>query len=521
MIRKSISAKLISYFSKLNTLGVGIGFGWLFHIVYTSLLFCIVIFNPTISQSAGAGIFLDQNRDYIALKVTGTSPNNVVGKDQIARNNAIKNYIKTIIIDYSKVKISERNLPLFINALINDQETFIQNVRVSSKPEIQNNIYTQEFNIRGKCNEIERSMLKSALKSDIDLNKIYSQIGSPRIAIAMYETIVDSSGNVITEDPDLYTIGKIQNYFEQRFKGFQFMDLPSLDNTSLRKTDWAQLGAKNNFDLVITGNIRTNFVMKVDKKIRGIGKDIIVPYYRYSSEVNCNIINTAYSEKEITVNAIFDKGSTEKGSSELTARNYTKDQVISRSTEEIFEKLITNWVDLLYYNKYDIYFTDTANTILPELIKKLELVDGIQVDSIKPYGTTSKGLLIKVRIDGNLAEVVKAISKTFVSYEIIQSRIGEIHLSPYSFSKNLYHLHIQNSSLSSLNKYLDELQRIPSIQVLQNAQYKDRIAIYTITGPDTIFTTGQRIEEALQVSIIGIEGDTMIAISSPSETERQ
>lgn len=451
----------------------------------------------------------------VATEQIGEAPADAQDRERVAKRNAITEAVRFVVGEEVRSQSLVENLALVYDKIYTKMGGFARNVQTVGASYVKDGVYYQKYSLIVSPPDLDKALLEGSIESRIDIPAIYETIDSPRIAMAIIETITDENGKQTVRDPDLHSESKIQEYFKKRNPDFYFLSMPALTGSVDEKPDWIALGKKNNFDVIIVGEIHTNFLLKVDKKIRGVGQDIDVPMYRYSSELTWNIINLSTSTLETTVHEVFDKGSIESGSGVVAAQKYAKDQVLAAAVPKLFSDLMLNWVQTVYYSSYEILFNGTKAQNDNEVALKLREVKQIIPESLKSRGSMDGKLVYNLRVQGSLSEVVSSLKQAFPKYEISESRAGRIVLSAGVSKNAVLQLQVKNCSFSQSDDFYRALKGLPGVWEVSEPELSGGVANYTITTSRAIRDIAKAIEKKVPVQISTISGSRIEAATKP------
>lgn len=483
--------------------------------IILSILFAAAGVSFASGVLAADGAFLQWKKSEVSTEQVGEAPADAVDRERVAMRVAITEAVRFVVGEEVRSQSLVENLTLVYDKIYTKMNGFARNVQPVGASYVKGGIYYQKYSMVVSPPDLDKALLESSIESRIDIPAIYETIDSPRIAMAIIEKITDENGKETVRDPDMHSESKIQEYFKKRNPDFYFLSMPALTGSVDEKPDWIALGKKNNFDVIIVGEIRTNFLLKVDKKIRGVGQDIDVPMYRYSSELTWNIINLSTSTLETTVHDVFDKGSTESGSGVVAAQKYAKDQVLAAAVPKLFSDLMLSWVQTVYYSPYEILFNATKAQDDNDIAMKLREVKQIIPESLKSRGSMDGKLVYNLRVQGSLSEVVSSVKKSFPGYEISESRAGRIVLSAGKTKNAVFKLQVKNCSFSQSDDFYRSLKGLQGVWDVSEPELNGGVANFTITTSRAIRDIAKAIEKRMPVQISTISDSRIEATAKP------
>ena len=483
----------------------------IFRVVFFLIFF--LFYHYELSAKPTSGVFLNWESSGVKIEQIGQAPSDAPDKERIAKRHAIIEAVRTVVGEEIKSRSLIKNFSLIHDIVYTKMGGFAKNVHAIGGSRIREGIYYQNFSLIVIPPALDKALVEASIEENIDVPLIYEMIESPRIAMAITEIIVDESGKKHVREPDFYSESKIQEYFKVRNPDFYFISIPALSDSVDEKPDWIALGKKNNFDVIIGGEVRTSFLLKAYKNVRGVGKDIKIPMYRYSSELTWNIINLSRAEREVTVHDVFSKGSKTEGSGEVSAQNYAKSQVLEKSVPKLFRKLMLNWVNTVYYSEYQIIFNKTLAQDDKKIGTALKSIQYIVPESLHSRGSTGGKLTYNLRVQGALGDLTSSLNKSFPEYKIDESRAGKIVLSPFGSKPNIFQLKIENSSFTQSNDYWTKLRSIQGIWDVTEPTLSEGTAIFNITSSESSRGIALKIEKKLSLRIITLERNMIKAKS--------
>ena len=471
------------------------------HFLTVASFVFLLTFPSQLRADESKGVFLSWQTDEMKIEQVGEAPADAPDRERIAKRNAIVEAVRAVVGEEIKSRTMVADLSLVYDKVFTKMSGYVKKVHPIGIEKISDGIFYQSFSIIVVPPALDKTLLESSIEAQIDIPVIYEMIESPRIAMAITETVIDKSGNRHTRDPDMHSESKIQEFFKQKNPNFYFISLPSLTYSMNDKPDWISLGKKNNFDVIITGEVLTSYLLKVHKKVRGIGKNINIPMYRYSSELTWNIINLSRAERENTVHAIFDKGDVGNASSEVAAKKYAKDQVLKAAIPKLFNDLMLTWVQTVYYTAYEITFDNTKAHFDQDIARTMRGIPCIVPESIHSRGSINGNLTYNLRVQGTLGEISNSLVNFFPDYSITENRVGKILFSPVGTKKNIFQLKVQNCSFTQSEDFGEILRSMNGIWQVSEPTLSDGIALYTITSSAKLRDVAIQIEKKMPVLI--------------------
>jgi len=477
------------------------------------LFFIMVLFWGPGTVMGAEGVFLGWDKGEITTEQVGEAPADAHDRERVAKRSAMTEGVRYVVGEEVRSQSMVENLMLVYDKVSTKMTGFARNVKAVGSSYVKDGVFYQKYSMVVSPPDLDKALLESSIESRIDIPAVYETIDSPRIAMAVIETVVDESGRETVRDPDLHSESKIQEYFKKRNPDFYFLSMPALAGSVDDRPDWVALGKRNNFDVIIVGEIRTAFLLKIDKKVRGVGKDIVVPMHRYSSELTWNIINLSTSTRENTVHEVFDKGSPESGSGVVAAQKYAKDQVLKEAIPRLFTDLMLNWVQTVYYSPYEIQFQKTKAHEDNRIAGQLRQIKQIVPESVKSRGSMGGKLTYNLRVQGSLGEVAAALQKIFPTYEIAESRVGRVLLTPAGSKNMVFQLRVRNCSFMQSDDFFQILKGMPGVWEVNEPELADGSAVFTVTSSVALREMARSIEKKLPVRITTVKGSMIEAVT--------
>ncbi len=475
------------------------------------LLLLVMLISAPVGWAEAAGLALRTDKDEVSVVMKGEAPAEAPDRQRIARKNAIQEAVRFVIGEEVRSQSMVEDFRLVYDRVFTKTKGFVKKVHTKGGPHIADGIFSQEFQIVVSTPELDKTLVRTSIEAQIDIPSLYQIIDSPRIAMVIREYVLDELGTKTAKEPDLHAESAIQAYFEKRNSDFHFTSLPFLTSSAESKPDWVALGHKNNFDIVIIGDISTKFLLRSSKKIRGVGKDIEIPMYRYSSELTWNIVNVARAERVNTIHEIFNKGDKESGSSQVAAQEFSKDKVLDTAVPRLFSELMLGWVDTVYYTPYEVIFAQTSAAEDFTIHKKLSQLSVVVSDALHSRGSIDGKLVYEMRVKGLLSEVTRELAVAFPAYEISESRHGRVVMNKAGSSAAVFMVEIEDVSFMQSDEFLQQLRALPAVHGVNEPSLRDGNAVYTVTTTMTGRSLAMQLEKVLKVRVTGLSGQSIKA----------
>ena len=480
-------------------------------VVLLLMIFTVAIHASGSFAGSTDGVFLGWERDETATEQMGEAAADASDRERAAKRYAMQEAVRKIVGEEISSASMVENFTLVYDKVYTKMSGFVRGVKKVGQSFVKDGIYYQNYAIIVSPPALDKALLESSIEARIDIPAIYESINSPRIAMAIVEKVVDENGRETLADPDLHSESRIQKYFKKRNPDFYFLSLPTLAGSMADKPDWVELGRKNDFDVIIVGEIKTSFLLKIDKKIRGAGRDIVVPMYRYHSELTWNIINLSTSTREIAIHEVFDKGSATAGSGPVAARKFAKDKVLEDAVPRLFTDLMLNWVQTVYYSPYEIIFAGTEAHLDGEIGGKLRRIKQIVPESVKSRGSIRGKLVYNLKVQGTLGELASSLQKKFAGYELSESRAGRVVLAKAGGSKKIFELTVKNSSFTQSDDYFRIIKNMSEIWAVSEPQLIDGAAVFTVTTTSSLRDVARTFEKKLSIRIVTMDRNRVVA----------
>ncbi len=443
----------------------------------------------------------------IIIEVKGEALAELANRIQVARKDAINKAMREGIGIEISSQTAIQDFELIRDKVVVKANGFIKSVKALDSGRKIDDMFYQMYSITILPSQLKNEFITISLEEQIDIPMLYELIDAPRIAMVIEEIVTNENGVSKKIYPDLHSENIIQGFFKKRNSNFYFVSLPALLNSVDQKVDWIDLGKKNNFDIVIIGETKTNFSLKINRRIGGVQSDVKVPTYRYSSEVNWNVINIANSERLTPVHSTFSKGNL-KSSNNTIAANYAKNNVLKLAVPILFQKLMLSWTKKIYSSDYKIIFKNTVAKNDANFAKIINSFRSVNSDSISSRGFNNGKLEYETEVILSLSEFTKELANAFQGYEIIESRKGKIILTKENLNVNKsLTLIIKNCSYRKLTSIKKILSQIIGIKKIDSAKLKDGNATFKLIISSLSEELPILLEDKLKINILTVEDD--------------
>ncbi len=461
----------------------------------------LALFSSHPQTTTAAGLVVDTKQPAVTVVMTGSAAASEPDRERIARRRAIQDAVRYVIGEEVKSETLVTDFMLVYDRIFTKTKGFVKKVTPKGKPTIADGIFQQEYSLEVSTLELDKALVETGIEAQIDIPALYQTIDKPRIAMVIREVVIDEQGKKTTHEPDLHAESILQTFFKKRNSEFSFKSLPFLTASAKNKPDWVALGRKNNFDIVIIGDINTTFLLKTVKNIRGVGKNIQIPMYRYSSELTWNIVNISRAERISTIHELFDKGDKKSGSSPASAKKYAKDQVLRAAVPKLFSQLMLSWVDTAYYSPYELIFAQTSADEDFTIHTKLRQIEVIASEKIYSRGSIDGRLVYEARINGTLSELTRALGTTFPEYELGESRHGRVVMIKSGTEQFVHALHIDGLSFLQSDTLFKQLQALPGVNNVSEPLLSNSRASYRITTRMTERELAMQLEKVIKLRV--------------------
>jgi len=331
---------------------------------------------------------------------------------QDAFRTAIENAVGVQVSSNTIVK----NAQILVDEIYTYSEGFIEDYEITNETTMADSL---ELEVKAWVQE--GRLNKALFLNGLDVTKIYSWIGEPRVLIVMQEYI----------DGKPSTLQLTQTKLEGTFleKGIKIFHERQLNRIKLRDKQLAfddvqqavTLGQRLGAEIVLSGKCQANFSREVQ-----IGQFKMI---FYSANLHIRAYNTSTGEILLSANYAVDKKVDTSAMGKFDAATNAITSTINASKTNILYKIVRNWYDA--FSKPAIYQVIVKNidyNRLAELKLKLRTFEGVRKVFERSY--FNRLAQLEINYEGLQDQLANDLLNSKLPFQIIGKEQNRIILEP-------------------------------------------------------------------------------------------